>query len=69
MQAASRPCLILVVLLISSRAERDVVDSDRLGVDSAITKPADFEQFTEAVRALGLYWVLLNQALLLTDQG
>jgi two-component system response regulator len=47
-------------------AERDVVDGYRLGVNSAITKPVDFEQFTEVVRTLGLYWVLLNQAPILT---
>jgi len=66
MKAASRTCLILIVILVSSRAEQDIVGSYRLGVNSAITQPADFEQFTEAVRTLGLYWVLLNQALLLT---
>lgn len=66
MQAASCTCLILVVLLKSSRVERDVVDSYRLGVDSAITPSVDFEQFTEAVRTLRLYWILLNQAPILT---
>jgi two-component system response regulator len=61
-KADERTCLIPVVVLTSSREERDIVDSYRLGVNSYITKPVDFEQFTEAVRALGMYWVLINQA-------
>ena len=55
-----------VVILTSSREKREIVDSYRLGVNSYSTKPGDFEQFTEAVRTLGLYWVLLNQAPILT---
>jgi two-component system response regulator len=52
---------IPVVVLTSSREERDIVESYNLGVNSYIVKPIDFEQFTEAVRDVGLYWLLLNQ--------
>ncbi|CCF84346.1 Response regulator receiver protein [Nitrolancea hollandica Lb] len=52
---------IPVVVLTSSREEKDIVETYQLGVNSYIVKPVDFVQFTDAVRQIGLYWVLLNE--------
>ncbi len=53
---------IPVVALTSSREERDMVESYRLGVNSYIQKPVDFEKFRETIRAVGIYWSTLNQS-------
>jgi two-component system response regulator len=50
------------LLSCSSREERDIIESYNLGVNSYIVKPIDFEQFSESVRQLGYYWVLLNES-------
>lgn len=52
---------IPVVILTASNEERDILECYRLGVNSYIVKPVDFEQFKQAVRDIGLYWLTLNQ--------
>lgn len=56
-----RTKMIPVVMLTSSAEERDIVESYRLGVNSYIVKPVDFEQFGETVAKAGLYWMLMNK--------
>ena len=53
---------IPIVMMTSSKEDRDIVESYKLGVNSYIVKPVDFEQFTDAVQQLGYYWLLLNQS-------
>ena len=60
-RAHERTRLLPVVILTTSNEDRDLVESYSLGCNSYIRKPVDFEQFQEAIRQLGLYWLLLNQ--------
>ena len=53
--------MIPVVMLTSSQEERDLVESYRLGVNSYIVKPVDFEKFLETVSKVGFYWSLMNK--------
>ena len=56
-----RTAQIPVVVLTTSREERDLVETYRLGVNSYIVKPVDFDKFVDVVRELGYYWLLLNE--------
>ncbi len=60
-KADERTMTIPIVMLTSSHEERDLVETYRLGVNSYIVKPVDFDQFTESARVLGMYWLLLNR--------
>lgn len=62
LRADTRTKLTPVVVLTSSREDRDVFEAYKLGANSYIVKPVGFENFSEAVCNLGLYWLLLNEA-------
>lgn len=57
----SRSKAIPVVILTSSREERDLVESYKLGVNAYVQKPVNFEQFRSVVKELGLFWLVINQ--------
>ena len=60
-KADDRTKTIPVVILTSSKEERDLVKGYNLGANSYIQKPVDFEQFRETVKSVGLYWLVINQ--------
>jgi CheY-like chemotaxis protein len=61
-RADERTRVLPVVVLTSSTEERDLVEAYRLGVNSYVAKPVDFARFIDAVKDIGLYWMLLNRA-------
>jgi len=61
MRAHPKTRLLPVVILTSSTEQRDLASGYRLGANSYVRKPVDFQEFVDAVRQLGLYWLLLNQ--------
>src|SRR5438128_1237143 len=62
LRADPRTRVVPVVILTSSKEEQDLIQGYSLGANSYIRKPVDFVQFMEAVRQLGLYWLVLNEA-------
>ena len=60
-RADPRTRLMPVVVLTSSREEHDLIESYKLGVNSYIRKPVQFESFVEAARQIGMYWLMLNE--------
>ena len=61
-RADQRTAMLPVVILTSSKEDKDLVEGYRLGANSYVRKPVDFAEFLEATRQLGLYWLVLNQA-------
>ncbi len=61
LRADKRTNLLPIVILTSSKEQRDLVEGYRLGANSYIRKPVDFTQFVEAIQELQLYWLVLNQ--------
>lgn len=61
LKADEQKRVIPVVVLTSSKEERDIVESYKLGVNAYIVKPVDFDKFVKAVSEIGFFWLLLNQ--------
>ena len=61
MRADERTKLVPVVILTSSKEERDMVNGYKFGANSYVQKPVDFTEFVEAARQLGLYWLVVNE--------
>jgi len=62
MRADERTKAVPVVILTSSKEQKDVIRGYNLGVNAFVQKPVDFEQFGEAIRQIGMFWMLINQA-------
>ena len=62
LRADERTKFLPVVILTSSKEQQDIVNGYGLGANSYVRKPVDFEHFVEAVRQLGLYWLVLNES-------
>ncbi len=62
LRADERTRTLPVVVLTTSSEDRDKIESYKLGANSYVRKPVDFNQFTDAVHQLGLYWLVLNEA-------
>ena len=61
LRADERTKLVPVVILTSSKEDRDVLEGYRLGANAFVQKPVDFVQFSDAVKSLGLFWAVLNE--------
>ena len=61
LRADNRTKLLPVVILTSSKEQQDIANGYDLGANSYVRKPVDFQQFVEAVRQLGLYWLVINE--------
>jgi two-component system, response regulator len=61
-RADERTRAIPVVILTSSKEQRDLIEGYNLGVSAYIQKPVDFDQFSETIRQIGMFWLLINQA-------
>jgi len=68
-RADERTSLLPIVILTSSNEERDIVQSYKNGANSYVRKPVDFNEFLDAARQLGLYWLVLNEAPPLQKDG